>query len=92
MGTPVIAANTGAAPETILAPPLVGESARTGFLIKPGDAVALAVAIAHVLSLGASAAGKLSSRARTHAEMRFSTEHSCAETLEAYASLRCGGE
>jgi glycosyltransferase involved in cell wall biosynthesis len=92
MGTPVIAANTGAAPETILAPPLVGESARTGFLIKPGDAVALAVAIAHVLSLGASATGKLSSRARTHAEMRFSTEHSCAETLEAYASLRCGGE
>ena len=92
MGTPVIAANTGAAPETILAPPVVGESARTGFLIKPGDAAALAVAIAHVLSLGASAAGKLSSRARTHAEMRFSTEHSCAETLEAYAALRCGGE
>jgi glycosyltransferase involved in cell wall biosynthesis len=92
MGTLVIAANIGAAPETILAPPVVGESARTGFLIKPGDAVALAVAIAHVLSLGASAAGKLSSRARTHVEMRFSTEHSCAETLEAYAALRCGGE
>jgi glycosyltransferase involved in cell wall biosynthesis len=92
MGTPVIAANTGAAPETILAPPVVGESARTGFLIKPGDAAALAMAIAHILSLGASAAGKLSSRARTHAEMRFSTEHSCAETLEAYAALRWGGE
>jgi glycosyltransferase involved in cell wall biosynthesis len=92
MGIPVIAANNGAAPETILAPPVVGESARTGFLIKPGDGAALAVAIAHVLSLGASAAGKLSSSARSHAEMRFSTEHSCAETLEAYATLRCGGE
>ena len=28
MGTPVIAANTGAAPETILAPPLVEEASR----------------------------------------------------------------
>src|SRR5450631_2860205 len=92
MGTPVIAANTGAAPETILAPPVVGESARTGFLIKPGDGAALAVAIAHVLSLGASAIGKLSSRARTHAETRFSTGQNCAETLEAYAALRRGGE
>ncbi|HEY8009032.1 MAG TPA: glycosyltransferase [Methylocella sp.] len=92
MGTPVIAANTGAAPEIILAPPMVGESARTGFLIKPGDSAALAMAIAHVLNLGASAAGKLSSRARRHAEMHFSTEHICAETLEAYAALRCRSE
>jgi glycosyltransferase involved in cell wall biosynthesis len=92
MGKPVIAANTGAAQEIILAPPLAGESSRTGFLVKRGDSAALATAIAHVLSLGASAAGILSARARTNAERRFSMEHSCAETLEAYAALRCGGE
>jgi len=92
MGTPVIAANVGAAPETVLAPPLVAEFSRTGYLVKPGDAAALAVAIANVLSLGASASGKLSSRARKHVETCFSTEHACAETLDAYAALRRGSE
>jgi glycosyltransferase involved in cell wall biosynthesis len=88
MGTPVIAANAGAAPEIILAPPAVLDSARTGFLIKPGDAAALALAIATVLGLGASAIGTLSSRARKHVETHFSTEQFCAETLDAYAALR----
>jgi glycosyltransferase involved in cell wall biosynthesis len=83
MGTPVIAVNAGATPETVLAPPFVAES---------GDAAALAVAIAHVLSFGASASGKLSLRARKHVEAHFSTEHICAETLDAYAALRRGGE
>jgi glycosyltransferase involved in cell wall biosynthesis len=92
MGTPVIAANVGAAAETVLAPPLAAEFSRTGYLVKPGDAAALAVAIANVLSLGASASGKLSSRARKHVETRFSTEHACAETLDAYAALRRGSE
>ena len=92
MGTPVIAVNAGATPETVLAPPFVAESSRTGFLVKSGDAAALAVAIAHVLSFGASASGKLSLRARTHVEAHFSTEHLCAETLDAYAALRRGGE
>ena len=87
MGTPVIAANAGAAPETVLAPPLVEEASRTGFLIRPGDAAALAVAIAHVLSLGASASGQLSRRARKHVEARFSTESVCAETLERLCGL-----
>ncbi|HUZ91110.1 MAG TPA: glycosyltransferase, partial [Methylocella sp.] len=90
MGTPVIAANTGAASEIVLAPPLAAESSRTGFLVKPGDAAALAVAIAHALNLGASASGNLSCRARKHVETHFSTEHVCAQTLEAYAALRRG--
>jgi glycosyltransferase involved in cell wall biosynthesis len=92
MGTPVIAAHAGAAPETVLAPPVAGDSSRTGFLIKPGDGAALAVAIANVLSLGASARGKLSSRARKHVETRFSTGQFCAGTLDAYVALRRGGE
>ncbi len=92
MGTPVIAANVGAAPETVLAPPFVAESDRTGYLVKPGDAAELAVAIAHVLSLGASASGKLSLRARKHVETRFSTERVCAATLDTYVALRRGSE
>lgn len=88
MGTPVIAGHAKAAPEMILAPPRAPESARTGFLVKPGDAAALAVVIAHVLNLGASARGKLSARARKHVETKFSIEHMCSETLKVYAALR----
>ena len=91
MGTPVIAANLGAAPETVLAPPMVEEALRTGFLVPPGDAAALAPAIATVLSLGATASGKLSLRAKKHVETSFSAEHMCAATLEAYVDVRRGG-
>lgn len=92
MGTPVVAANLGAAPEIILAPPLVAESLRTGFLVPPGDGAALAVAIASALTLGATAGSKLSWRAAKHAETSFSAERMCAETLNAYADVRRGGE
>ena len=92
MGTPVIAANAGAAPEIVLAPPAAGEPSRTGYLVKPGDAAALALAIANVLSFGASASGKISQRARKHVETQFSTAQVCAGTLEAYLALRHGGD
>jgi glycosyltransferase involved in cell wall biosynthesis len=91
MGTPVIATNLAAAPETVLAPPMIAESSRTGFLVPPGNAAALALAIARVLSLGATASGKLSSRAKKHVETCFSAEHMCAVTLEAYVDVRRGG-
>lgn len=84
MGTPVVAANLGAAPEIILAPPQVPDPSRTGFLVPPGDAAALAIAIARVLSLGASAGGKLSARAMEHAATRFSLARTCADTIDAY--------
>ena len=92
MGTPVIAAKLGAAPETVLAPPMVEEPSRTGFLVPPGNAAALALAIASVLSLGATAGCKLSLRAKKHVETCFSAEHMCAETLDAYVDVRRGGE
>jgi glycosyltransferase involved in cell wall biosynthesis len=88
MGTPVVAANLGLAPESILAPPIVEDTSRTGFLVPPGDAAALAVAIAKVLSLGATAGAKLSTRAIEHAATRFSVERMCTETLGAYADVR----
>ena len=70
---------------------MVEESLRTGFLVPPGDAAALALAIATVLSLGATASGKLSLRAKKHVETSFSAEHMCTATLEAYVDLRRGG-
>jgi glycosyltransferase involved in cell wall biosynthesis len=91
MGTPVIAANLAAAPEAVLAPPMVADSLRTGFLVKPGDATALALAIATVLGLGATASGRLSARARKHVETCFSAEQMCDATLEAYVDVRRGG-
>ncbi|MGH6835994.1 MAG: glycosyltransferase [Methylocella sp.] len=91
MGTPVIAANLAAAREAVLAPPTVEESSRTGFLVPPGDAAALALAIATVLGLGATASGRLSLRAKKHVETCFSAEQMCAATLDAYADVRRGG-
>jgi glycosyltransferase involved in cell wall biosynthesis len=91
MGTPVVAADVGPAAEIILAPPKVTDSSRTGFLVPAGDPAALAVAIARVLSLGATAGGRLSARAMEHAEKRFSVERMRAETLEAYADAGHGG-
>jgi hypothetical protein len=88
MGTPVIAANVGAAPEIVLAPPAVTESARTGYLVAPGDAPALAVAMANALMLGPSARSRLSARAIAHAEKHHSAGRVCADILEVYASLR----
>jgi glycosyltransferase involved in cell wall biosynthesis len=88
MGTPVIAANLGAARELILAPPLVPESARTGYLVPPGDAPALALAIAKVLMLGATARSQLAGRAIAHVEKNYSSGRRCAEILKAYSDVR----
>ena len=88
MGTPVIATNVGAAPEIVLAPPAVTESGRTGYLVAPGDAPALAVTMANILMLGPSARSRLSARAIAHAEKHHSAGRVCADILEVYASLR----
>jgi glycosyltransferase involved in cell wall biosynthesis len=90
MGTPVIAANLGAAPEIILAPPMVPESSRTGFLVPPGDAPALALTIANVLILGPTACSRLASRALADVETNYSAARMCAEILKAYGDVRRG--
>ena len=90
MGTPVIASNLGAAPEIILTPPMVPEFSRTGFLAPPGDAPSLALTIANVLMLGATARSSLASRAIAHVEARYSAARMCAEILKAYADVRRG--
>ena len=46
MARPVIASAIGILPENILAPPRMPDELRTGWLVPPGDAAALAAAIA----------------------------------------------
>ena len=87
MGVPVVVTDIGAAPETVLAPPEAGESERTGWRVPPGDAQALADALAQTLSLGASQRDALAGRARRHVESHFCVEMMCARTLAVYADL-----
>jgi glycosyltransferase involved in cell wall biosynthesis len=88
MGAPVIVPAVGAASETVLAPPEVDESARTGWRAAAVDAESLANAVSEALSLGATARERLSLRARTHVETIFSIDQMRAQTLGAYAAAR----
>ena len=71
----------------MLAPPDVEAEARTGWLVPPGDARALAAVLVDVLALGATARDALSARARSHSLDRFSMARMQAATLDAYAAL-----
>jgi glycosyltransferase involved in cell wall biosynthesis len=83
MGVPVVATALGATIETILAPPTVPDSERTGWLVPPGDPAALAAALAEALALPPDRAQSIASRARAHAE-NFSTAVMQAATLAVY--------
>ncbi|KQT90621.1 glycosyltransferase family 4 protein [Methylobacterium sp. Leaf466] len=87
LGTPVVVSDLGAVPETVLAPPDVPASQRTGWRVPPADAPALAGALVEALSLGASARDALAGRARAHVETHFSLEGMARDTLAVYASL-----
>ena len=87
MGTPVVVSDLGAVPETVRSPPEVPLHDRTGWRVPPGDARALADAIAAALGLGASAREAMAARARAHVERRFSLERMVADTLDVYCAL-----
>lgn len=87
MGTPVVASDLGATPETVLAPPEVAGSERTGWRVVPGDPDALAAGLAAALALSAEEAADLAARARGHVEARFSLAAMTESTLAVYARL-----
>ncbi|SFI68071.1 Glycosyltransferase involved in cell wall bisynthesis [Bosea sp. OK403] len=87
MGAPVVVADLGAVPETVLAPPQVTPAERTGWRVPPGDAAALAASLAEALTLRPSARDALARRARQHVERHFSLETMVAETLDVYCAL-----
>lgn len=87
IGTPVVVSNLGAVPETVLAPPDVAPEARTGWRVPPGDAVALAEALAQALALRPSSRDALAQRGRAHVEAHFSLQQMIDKTLDVYAAL-----
>ena len=87
MGRPVIATNVGAIPEFVQAPPLVLESARTGWLAEPDDAVSFARAIAAALATEAASYNAIGTRARRLANQYFMPARTAASAVDLYAGL-----
>jgi len=87
MGRPVIATNVGAIPEFVQAPPLVPESARTGWLAEPDDAVSFARAIAAALASEAARYNAIGARARRLANQYFTPARTAASAVDLYAGL-----
>jgi glycosyltransferase involved in cell wall biosynthesis len=90
MARPVIATDVGALPEFVQAPPLVLESARTGWLAAPDDAVSFARAIAAALATEAASYNAIGARARRLAGQYFMPARTAASVLDLYASLSEG--
>ncbi|WP_123691265.1 glycosyltransferase family 4 protein [Allostella humosa] len=80
MGRPVIATDHGGARETVI-------SGETGLLVPPGDAAALASAIADALDLRMEERRLLGEHAIAHVRANFDLGRMCAETLAVYAEI-----
>ncbi len=80
MGRPVIATAHGGAHETVV-------DGETGRLVAPGDAAALAGAIAALAQMDAQARAQMGARGRMHIVSRYSLERMCADTLALYRKL-----
>ena len=90
MARPVIASNVGALPEIVLAPPHVGESARTGWLAEPDDPLSFARATASALAIDHPIYSLIGARARRMASHLFTPMRVAATTLGLYGALLDG--
>jgi glycosyltransferase involved in cell wall biosynthesis len=80
MARPVIAADHGGARETV-----VGNV--SGILFPPGNALALADAIEHVMRITPDALSDMGRAGRTHIANNYSLERMCCETIGLYREL-----
>jgi glycosyltransferase involved in cell wall biosynthesis len=80
MGRPVIATDHGGARETVI-------PGSTGWLVPPGDTLAMASAIGEALGLDPVSRGTLGRRARSHIAADFTREAMCARTIDIYEEL-----
>ena len=87
MGTPVIATDIGAPPETVLSASRVGAGEATGWLVPPNDAERLAEALAAALTLTPEARTAMGARAHAHVARSFSLEGMKQQTLKVYDAL-----
>lgn len=87
MGTPIIATDIGAPPETVMSAQRVGDEAATGWLVPPGDPQRLAGALAAALALAPQERAQMGKRARAHVMASFSLEAMKQRTLQVYDAL-----
>jgi glycosyltransferase involved in cell wall biosynthesis len=87
MGTPAIATDLGAPPETMLPYPTVPLLAATGWLVPAGDAGALAGALAEALALSPAQRVSMGERARARTLELFSLRQMKRRTLQVYDRL-----
>ena len=80
MGRPVVATNHGGARETVV-------HGSTGWLVPPGDARALAEAVADALKLGPEERLAHAARAIAHVRRNFDTATMAARTLDVYEEV-----
>ena len=87
MGTPVIATDIGAPPETVRSAPRVAAEEATGWLVPPNDAGRLAEALAAALALAPEERARIGDRAHAHVKRSFSLEGMKQQTLKVYDDL-----
>lgn len=87
VGCPTITTNIGAPPEIVLASPEVASDEATGWHVPPGDAPAIAAAIAEALAMPEAARQAMSARAIASIAARFTVGAMQRQTLAAYDSL-----
>lgn len=87
VGCPTITTNIGAPPEIVLAPPEVASGEATGWHVPPGDAPALAAAIAEALAMPEAERDAMGARAIASIAARFTVVAMQRETLAVYDSL-----
>jgi glycosyltransferase involved in cell wall biosynthesis len=85
MGTLTIVSDVGPAREIVAAPPYEDAEARSGWLVPPRQASALADAVEQALALGASAREAIRRRSRARIAEAFSIERMTYDTLAVYA-------
>jgi glycosyltransferase involved in cell wall biosynthesis len=87
MCTPAIATDLGAPPETMQAHPNVPLADATGWIVPPGDATALAQALADALAMSPELRATMGQRARSRTLERFSLTAMQRQTLQVYDKL-----
>ena len=85
MGALAVLSDVGPAREIVAAPPYCSPEERSGWLVPPRDAAALANAVEAALSLGASAREAIRRRSRARIATYYSLERMRRDTLGVYA-------
>ena len=93
MGALTVIADVGSAREIVLAPPDASAEERTGWIVPPDQAAALASAIESALTLGVSAREAVRRRSRTRIAGLYSLERMRRDMLGVYAeALQARGD